>query len=188
MLRRRGLPSGLFPPLDAPQPLLSASPRGQLTVRVLGPETPRLLGCLLGILWSHDAAKGALWSGGPALPAGLPRQQPLEFLRMEPRPLCHSHPGLASASVLRGEATGLLLQAGRDQAILTLPPLAGERRPQLLPLGASRAPLPVLQSCWSLGSGCGLAARQGSIQVQGSARTMQVGTGLGLQLVRLGGL
>ena len=106
---------------------------------------------------------------------------------MEPRPLCHSHPGLASASVLRGEATGLL-QASRDQAILTLPPLAGERRPQLLPLGASKAPLPVPQSCWSLGSGCGLAARQGSIQVQGSARTMQVGTGLGLQLVRLGGI
>lgn len=47
---------------------------------------------------------------------------------MEPRPLCHSHPGLESTSVLRGEATGHLLQAARDPAILTLPPLAGEHR------------------------------------------------------------
>lgn len=30
-----------------------------------------------------------------ALPAGLPRQQLLEFLRMEPRPVCHSQPSLS---------------------------------------------------------------------------------------------
>lgn len=52
-------------------------------------------------------------------------------------------PRLASASVPGGEATGHLPQAARDPGILTLPSLAGERRPQLLPTqGASWAPLP----------------------------------------------
>ena len=88
-------------------------------------------------------------------------------------------PRLASASVLRGEATGHLPQAARDPGILTPPPLAVERRPQLLPAqGARPGPLcPVPQSCWSLGSRRGLAGRQGSVQVQGSARTTQVGSG-----------
>ena len=52
-----------FDPSMLPQALLSASPRVQLTVRVTGPETPRLPGCLLGVLRSRDAAEGAGWSG-----------------------------------------------------------------------------------------------------------------------------
>ena len=119
-----------------------------------------------------------VWPILPSLQA-CPGSNSWSFSGWSLSPVSHSQPSL-SIRLCPPRGSHWPPSAGRQGPGHPDSAPAGWGAPPTAPPRSGGCPGPlcrVPQSCWSLGSRRGLAGRQGSVQVQGSARTTQVGSG-----------